>query len=86
MKIHKHMNRNRDSIDFMEVPDLPSHCGSDKPTFSQIRQAVFEIWPKRWTGYSCCYGNVMKIHNHINTIAPDFMDVPDQSSHDHSNK
>ena len=62
MKIHKHINRNRDALDYMGVPDQPSHCGSHKPTFSQVTQAVPEIWPVRWTEYSYCYGNEMKIH------------------------
>ena len=43
MKIHKPTNRNRDILDYMDVPDQPSHCGSNKPTFSQIKQAVPEI-------------------------------------------
>ena len=50
----------------MGIPGQPSDCGSNKPTFSQINQAVLEIWPKTQTGYSCCYGNVMKIHKHMN--------------------
>ena len=32
----------------MGVPDQPSHCGSNKPTFSQIKQAVPEICAKSW--------------------------------------
>ena len=43
MKKHKPTNRNRDAFDYMGVPDEPSHCGSNKPTFSQIKQAVPEI-------------------------------------------
>ena len=62
MKIQKHTCRNKDSFDYIGVPDQQSHCGSNKPTFSQITQAVPEIWPKWWTEYSCCHGNVMKIH------------------------
>ena len=68
MKIPKHIDRNRDALDLLVLCDQRSHCSSNKPTFSQIRLALFEIWPKRWTGYSCCYGNVMKIHKHINRL------------------
>ena len=39
MKKHKPTNRNRDTLDYMDVPDQPSHCSSNKPTFSQIKQA-----------------------------------------------
>ena len=63
MKKHNPTNRNRDSLDYMGVPDQPFHCSSNKPTFSPITQAVPEIWPKRWTEYSCHHGSVMKIHN-----------------------
>ena len=44
--------------------------------------------PKRWTEYSCCHGNVMKIpkHTNRNRDTSEFMDVPDQPSHGHSNK
>ena len=72
----------------MEVPDQAPHGHSNKPTFSQIAQALPEIWPKRWTEYSCCRGNVMKIHKPTskNRDATDFMTVPDQPSHGHSNK
>ena len=71
----------------MGVPD-PSYCNSNKPGFSPITQTVPEIWPKRWTEYSCCYDNVMKIYKHINKNkdAPDFITVSDQPSHGHSNK
>ena len=67
-KTHKNINRNREALDFMGVPDQPSHCGSNKPTFSQIRLAVLEIWPKTWTGYTCRFGNVMKIHKNTNRM------------------
>ena len=48
MKIHKHTNRNRDAPDFMGLPDQPSYGGSNKPTFSQIAQALPDICPKSW--------------------------------------
>ena len=72
--------------DSMGFAEQTSHGGSNNPTFSPITQAVPVIWPKRWTEYGCCYGNVMKIHKHSNTIrdAPDFMDVSDQPSHGHT--
>ena len=62
MKKHKPTNKTRDTLDYMGVPHQPSDCGSNKPTFSQVTQAVPEICPIRWTEYSYCYGNVMKIH------------------------
>ena len=68
MKIQKPTSRNRDTLDIMGVPDQPSYGHSNKPTFSQIRLAVLEIWLKRWTEYSCCHANVMKIHKHTNRI------------------
>ena len=72
----------------MGAPEQTSNDGSNKPTFSPITQAVPEIWPKTWTEYSCCYHNVRKIHKHtsLNRDTPDFIDVPDQSSHGRSNK
>ena len=72
----------------MGVPDQTSYGSSNKPTFSQITQTLPEIWSKRWTEYSSCYGNVMKIHKHQkrNRDAPDFRDVPDQTCHGHSRK
>ena len=62
----------------MGITEQISNGGSNKPTLSTITQAVPEIWPKRWTEDSCCYGNVMKIHKHTskNRDSPDFMDVP----------
>ena len=65
----------------MGVAEQTSNCSSNKPTFSPITQAVPEIWPKRWTEYSCCYDNVMKIlkHTNVNRDVSEFMDVPDQA-------
>ena len=72
----------------MGVTEQTSHGSSNKPTFSQITLTLPEIWSKRWTEYSCCYGNVMKIQNHTikNKDATDFMNDPDEPSHGHSNK
>ena len=43
MKVHKPKNRNRDAPDCMDVPDQ-APCGhSNKPTFSQIPQALPEL-------------------------------------------
>ena len=40
---HKPTNRNRDTPDFMAVPDQLYQYGSNNSTFSQIRQAVPEL-------------------------------------------
>ena len=72
----------------MGVAEQTSNGTSNKPTFSPFTQAAPEIWPKRWTDYSCCHGNVMKIlkHTNGNRDVSESMDVPDQPSHGHSNK
>ena len=83
---HRPTYRTKDAPNFMGVAEQTSHGGSNNPTFSPITQLVPEIWPKTWSEYVCCYGNVMKIYNHTNRIrdAPEFMDDPDQPSHGHS--
>ena len=43
MKRHKRASKNRDTPDFITVPDQPSHGHSNKPTFSQIAQALPEL-------------------------------------------
>ena len=37
------MKMNRDTHDFMGVPEQQSHAHSDKPTLAQIAQALPEI-------------------------------------------
>ena len=69
----------------MNVRDQAPHGHSNKPTFSQIAEALLEIWPKRWTEYSCCHGNVTKNTNR-SKYTVDYMGVPDQLSHCGSNK
>ena len=88
MKIHKHINRNKDSPDFIDFPDQAPNGHSNKPTFSQIAQALPEIWPKKWTESSCCHGNVAKNYQPTNRNRDvlDYMGEPDQSSHCGLNK